>query len=461
LTRKDALAALAVFLIVLPAHVLSPNATPFDSRWTVPVAVSILHQGNTDLDEYLPLLERDHFYAIECILPDGRRVFPLSSAADCPGGHFYNFYPAAVPALAAPAVWALEKGIVAAQPALAPIAARGWSAGLQTFLRGDLAGASMIVELLIASLLVAAASAVMYLVARRFLRPAQSILLALVFAFCTPAWSTASRALWQHGPSMLLLALAILFLLRSSDDARWIAPLGAVLALAFYVRPTNAVTFAALSLFVLLKRRRHFPLLLAGMAPVLIGFTMYDLRVYGTVLAPYSFVKRSSGGGLSLHPALLEALAGHLISPARGLLIYTPLFLLAIGGVFLKPPGEAARSLRPYLAAIVIGHWLLISSFEQWSGGHCYGPRYFSDMTPIFVWFLIPVLLRPGRRPAIAFAALAAVSFFVHYRGATQWSTMQWNVDPVNVDSHPGRIWDWKDPQFLRGLRSRTFAVGR
>ena len=129
--------------------------------------------------------------------------------------------------------------------------------------------------------------------------------------------------------------------------------------------------------------------------------------------------------------------------------------------MFLKPPGEPARTLRPYLIAIVIGHWLLISSFEQWSGGHCYGPRYFSDMSPIFVWFLIPVLLRPGRVPAVAFAALAAVSFFIHYQGATQWATMQWNVDPVNVDSHPERIWDWRDPQFLRGLRSRTAQPGR
>ena len=150
--RKDALAAIAVFVIVLTAHALSPNATPFDSRWTIPIALSILHERNTNLDEYLPLLERDQFYAIECILPDGRRVFPVRSAADCPGGHFYNFYPVAVPALVAPAVLALEKGIAAAQ--LAPAG----SDFRRAFLTGDLVGGSMIAELLIASLIVALAS---------------------------------------------------------------------------------------------------------------------------------------------------------------------------------------------------------------------------------------------------------------------------------------------------------------
>src|SRR6266852_394963 len=120
----ERLAAAAVFAIVLSAHALSPNATPFDSRWTVPTSVSILHQGNTDLNEYLPLLERDSFYGIECITSAGARVFPVRSAADCPGGRFYNFYPVAVSILVTPIVFALESGVAAAQSLLAPIAER-------------------------------------------------------------------------------------------------------------------------------------------------------------------------------------------------------------------------------------------------------------------------------------------------------------------------------------------------
>jgi hypothetical protein len=38
---------------------------------------------------------------------------------------------------------------------------------------------------------------------------------AMVFAFGTAAWSTASRGLWQHGPSMLCLAVAAYLAMRS------------------------------------------------------------------------------------------------------------------------------------------------------------------------------------------------------------------------------------------------------
>jgi hypothetical protein len=44
-------------------------------------------------------------------------------------------------------------------------------------------------------------------------------LAALVFAFSTSAWSTASRSAWQHGPSMLCLTVGLWALLRSERRA--------------------------------------------------------------------------------------------------------------------------------------------------------------------------------------------------------------------------------------------------
>lgn len=51
-----------------------------------------------------------------------------------------------------------------------------------------------------------------------------------------------------------------------------------------------------------------------------------------------------------------------------------------------------------------------------------------------------------------AFYTFAAISFFIHYRGANSYDVILWNVDPSNVDQHPGRIWDLGDIQFLRGI---------
>ena len=55
---------------------------------------------------------------------------------------------------------------------------------------------------------------VIFLIARQELAALPAMLVALAFAFGTSAWSTASRSLWQHGPSMLLLGLALLAQLR-------------------------------------------------------------------------------------------------------------------------------------------------------------------------------------------------------------------------------------------------------
>src|SRR5262249_38659381 len=103
-------------------------------------------------------------------------------------------------------------------------------------------------------------------------------------------------------------------------------------------------------------------------------------------------------------------------------------------------------------------HSVVISA--NWPG-HCYGPRYFSDMTGLFVLFLIPAVnwwletptgaLRTGA--AVGFLAFALGGVAVHARGATSVAAYQWNVVPLNVDDAPWRVWDWSDPQFLRGLR--------
>ena len=102
--RADLLTAAFLLVLVFVSHSLSPNATSFDSRWAVYTALSIIREGNTDLNEYVPLLERDGFYAIECVAADGTWRYPLKERSECADGRLYNWYPVAVPFLAAPVV---------------------------------------------------------------------------------------------------------------------------------------------------------------------------------------------------------------------------------------------------------------------------------------------------------------------------------------------------------------------
>ena len=90
----------------------------------------------------------------------------------------------------------------------------------RAFFRRDYLDAHLLVEVAIASTLVALTAMLLFFTARLYLGAAGSIALALLFAFGTSAWSTASRALWQHAPAMLMLTAALLSALARGDSSR-------------------------------------------------------------------------------------------------------------------------------------------------------------------------------------------------------------------------------------------------
>ncbi len=83
-----------------------------------------------------------------------------------------------------------------------------------------------------ASTIVALTALLLYRIARRWLTWPYAVLLALMFAFGTTAWSVVSRTLWQHGPSMLLLTLALIVTLQAQEKPQRMQYVGLIVALA-------------------------------------------------------------------------------------------------------------------------------------------------------------------------------------------------------------------------------------
>jgi len=124
-----------------------------------------------------------------------------------------------------------------------------------------------------------------------------------------------------------------------------------------------------------------------------------------------------------------------------------------------KIRNKQSNTLDYFLLGIVFLHWVAISRYGHWWAGHSFGPRFFSDMIPYFIYFLIPVVagmpkLKGMRKAVFAsiFFCFILISLFAHYRGATNWDVHAWNRDPVDVDRNPARLWDWHDIQLLRGI---------
>ena len=172
----------AVFLFIFTVHFMSGNVTSYDSRWSIHTAMSILTEGDTDLDEYRGAVIKDTDYSLEEV-----------------NGHLYSIFPIGVSLIAVPFVFLIDEG-----------ADQLLKFDLDAYIAGTVPGG---MEVFIGSVVVTMTAVVLYWIARLSLDQKYSLLVVLIFAFGTSAWSTASRGLWQHGPTMLMLSIALYLLL--------------------------------------------------------------------------------------------------------------------------------------------------------------------------------------------------------------------------------------------------------
>ncbi len=437
-----------VFGVSFLVFALSPVITNYDSYSTFPTSVSLVNHHTLSLQAFASVPTLAHSYTVSTVK-----------------GHLLTAYPWTTALFFVPTVAALDLLHLIGGPSAALLVTSN-----------DMG----VVQMETASVVTALACAVLsWLAFLRFAgtprrRRNLAILCGLLFALGTTAWSIASRSMWQHGPSLLLLALGLVALARlttvanSDQSRRWAAILcGISFAGAFAVRPTNAVPFAVVSVVVLVTQRRHVVRYVVAAAVVLLPWFAVTYTAYGTLLQPYF-----GGDNRGLQPAFLDALAANLVSPARGLLVFSPMVLAAVGGLVLAV--RQRRRLDPVewtAVASVPAIWLLVSGFgTEWWAGNTYGPRFMTETLPFLFVLSLPLAdwlrgsgerFRSEPRPTgtrlaclVLFGVLAVFSVAVNAEGGVLRSTSCWNGMPVNVDTDPSRVWSWSDPQFLTGFRS-------
>ena len=354
-----------------------------------------------------------------------------------------NVYPIGTPLLVLPLVWAADK-----------------AAGL---LGLDLEAAAiraspLFLELILASIITAGAATLLYYYFRERLPLGPALLLAGLFAFGTSAYSSASRGLWQHGPSMLLLAAALL--LHERLD-RWMGPgailLGLCAGYSYAVRPANLVVALGFAVLVALTARRRLAAYVCGMALGATPLFAFHLAAFGTWS---SYYYRITQGSLASFHLPLGPLCATLFSPSRGLFVFSPFLLFVI--VRFLPSYRRRYRLEPIemlLIALALAWWIGTARWFMWWGGGSYGPRLLCETLPCLTVLMIPVVgnlslsgTRGTRILTASFLIGGMLGLAIHLRGATSPATSAWNGTPVGVDQAPQRVWSWKDPQFLRGL---------
>ena len=319
------------------------------------------------------------------------------------------------------------------------------------------------IEFTLAAILMAALATVFYYTARLVLPRSWSGVVSLGGALGTQVISTASRALWSDTWGIVLLGIALWMLLAQEIGKRRLNPIlfASFVGWLYFIRPTYAVHILAITVYVFIFYRQLFIKYALTGAVWFIAFIAFSMHYHGRLLPSYYQPSRLNFN------IFWTALAGNLISPARGLLVYVPVLFFVV--YLLVRYWKDVKPQRLVLLTLVVAvlHLIAISGFGHWWGGHGFGPRFSTGLVP---WFVLIGILglramltrrerersststsRAGRGQLIAGSVLLLVSVSINWRGAYSPRTWLWNAQPMGIDGHPERLWDWREPQFLAG----------
>jgi hypothetical protein len=390
-----------------------------DTQLATFAAIRLIESGNLDVDEFRPLID------------------PLLVATiKGPNGHLYSQYPpgstlACLPFMFLPVVAKLVPSL-ALLDVVAKLTAACWTA--------------VAVMLLFSAL-------------RRY-AAAGALVATLAFAFGTVAFSSASQDLWQHGPGMVGLALALLLVAREGETAGSALLLGAALGWAVVCRAPNLLPALVLFLVVLLRRRRVAAWACLGALP------FAALTVWVNVLttgSPLVFAQAKNYQMGNFDTPLFKGLAGLLFAPSRGLFVYSPFLVLAVVGVARELRSVARGQGGVPLGAIglvaTVPLLLLLANWTEWFGGWSYGYRIIGEasllLTPAFAAFVASRPMGVMRRALVL--TLVGFSFAVHSL-QVYFPDDSWNASHVVRGGVVG-VWNLRpsDTQIAWHLR----ALGR
>lgn len=293
--------------------------------------------------------------------------------------------------------------------------------------------------------MVALTAAMILLAARRFAGLRYSVLLALVYGLGTCAFAVSSQNIWQQTVNQLFLTAGAFFFLGDRESKVRMLLAGFALGAATACRATGAVALILALGELFLRHRGRMPYFLLGTLPVPLAVAAYNFHYFGS---PFTFAQEIMGHVIAEQktgsPALWQTplwlgAAGLLVSPSRGLLVFSPVLAPAFYGVYRVLDDDRYRAIRPFSAAALVLMTIQCKWFDWW-GGHAYGYRPWLDAVPYLVLSMLPleaVLLSTRFRQRV-FGAAFAWSIFVQGLGALAYDRF-WNLRQLFVVRVPDR----------------------
>ncbi len=378
--------------------------------------------GDTYPARYLPFsIWRNHTVLLDPIArltAQGRGDAPFWMVP-LPGGHTISLYPVVQPVILAPLYL----------PAVGYLNLKGWT-------DARLDHVARVMEKLCASLMAAFSAALLYLLLRRQASVSLAVLLTLAYAFGTTTWMIGSQALWQHGMAELLVVVALLLLTGTCTWPRVVA-VGIVCGLLAGNRPPDALLAAALGVYGLFWAGRKAVLLAAAAALPMGLVLLYNLGVAENFAGAYGRMGRAA----FFRHDLWSGLGGLLFSPTRGLFVFSP-FLLFLFLAWRLPPEDRGLALALRVAVVL---QILLYAKTDWRTGIYWGSRYLTDLLPILLWMLVPVVTSLRVLGRLCFLLAVGLAVAIEAIGAF------WYIS--STDGLIASAWDWRNAPFVASLQ--------
>jgi hypothetical protein len=422
--RRPAPRAGYVLLFAFLSVVYHSNLRPIASGDSLPASLipfSILLDHSLTLDRFAPYLNEHVWYA--------------PAVLHKTGAHWFSAYPIAGP--------------VVTTCLYLPVACLPWF-GRQS--PATIIAVARIAEKVVAVALASAAAVALLLLLRRLTSARAAWMLTLLFALGTGNWSTSSQALWQHSYGQLAIIGCLYSIDRwsaSDPGSKWYWMAGLFAGIGVAVRPTNLVLIPTLALVLRVHGASVARCVRVFAPPAIAAFLVaaYNLLIFHSVAGGYP---------AKLDGRFFDGLLGVLLSPGRGLLVYTPVAIFALAA--FAPRARELRE-RHWLAVIAAGvfsvlHIGLISMWPVWWGGYCWGPRLLTEiLAPVMTLVAIGLPALRSRRWKGVFAGAAVYCCLIQALGVYYYPKGRWDSSPVSVDLAPARLWSLADNPVLRTLR--------
>lgn len=305
---------------------------------------------------------------------------------------------------------------VAVTPLYAPVIVAGHRLGWN---QPRLEAAARVMEKLSASLIASLAVALFWLVARRVAPEPTAWTVTMALAFATSTWTISSQGLWTHGLGEVLVAASLLMVLSGCTSRRAII-VGFALGLMVVNRPQDVFLAAGLGLFAWVWAGRgaaRAELVIGGLVAA-VPFVAYNIDNFAHPVGAYAVAIPDP---FILAPGFWTGLAGLLISPARGLFVFSPWLIAVPVGVWLWWRRAEYRLLVACLLGAVVSQ-VLFYSMVDWKAGYSYGPRFLTDMAPMLAFLAIPAVQGASDAGRLLLAAALVVSVSVQVIGAWRYT---------------------------------------